>query len=327
MSDFEPIVHKLAVATLVAMVVVGGVIAFTGDGRTAAQASPSVSSAVLSTPNAISPLPETLTPVLIAKASVVGPVSVSSRLNYSLETVADGDARVPRVFITNVPQELQSVEETKTRKALFLKSVLPLVLRANQEIAKDREKLLALRVKNKAEKPFSGAERLWLKVMAERYKMDKPNINRLLARVDVVPPSLALAQAAKESGWGTSRFAQEGNALFGQWTWADGQDGLVPENRQDGKTHRVRAFDDMMASVRAYIRNLNSHAAYREFRAERSKLRRSGANIDGITLAKTLHRYSELGTEYTDRLKAMIQFNDLHLLDDAELAERQKPSI
>ena len=319
MSEHRPIVQKLALVALGFLMFAGGVAALlnadmfklgpTGDRRL----------------DAVDESQVPTTPVDVAAVAVVQPIGIESGLNYSLETIAKGNAVVPRIFLTSVPEALASVKETDVRKKLFFKSVLPLVLRANQDILQEREKLRTLRDRQADGVSFSGAERLWLTVMAERYRLETPDIAKLLQRADVVPPSMALAQAAKESGWGTSRFAREGNALFGQWTWEEGQSGLVPDARIAGKTHRVRAFEDLSASVRAYIQNLNSHKAYREFRSHRAKLRRNGKPLSGLALVETLHRYSELGSEYTDGLKVMIRGNDLSRLDGAMLATQDIP--
>ena len=319
MSDHKPMAQKLALMILGAMVFAGVVIAFiNADGLKVGPTGERHYSAA-------SDAHENVPTVDVAAVTVVPPIGLSLGLNYSLETVAKGNAVVPRIFLSSVPAELASVKETALKKRLFFKTVLPLILQANQDILQDREKLLALRDKQVAGVAFSGTERLWLTVMAERYRLESPDIAKLAHRVDIVPPSMALAQAAKESGWGTSRFAREGNALFGQWTWEKGESGLVPDARIEGKTHRVRAFEDLLGSVKAYIQNLNNHNAYREFRSQRAALRSRGKPMQGVALVGTLHRYSELGTEYTDRLKTMIQSNDLSRLDDAELAAHDIP--
>jgi Bax protein len=139
--------------------------------------------------------------------------------------------------------------------------------------------------------------------------------------VDVVPVSLALAQAAIESGWGTSRFARQGNAIFGQWTSQDGK-GLVPSARPEGKTHKVRSFDRLSESVEAYLLNLNTHRAYRDFRTLRQQSRNSGERPKGEVLATGLEAYSEKGEEYVDLLRDMIRVNRLAAFDDAILSDK-----
>ena len=168
------------------------------------------------------------------------------------------------------------------------------------------------------------SDRVYLKNMARRYGVGEPRIDLLLARVDILPVSIALAQSAIESGWGTSRFVLEGNAPFVQWTTASFK-GLVPKGRTDGKTHKIRAFDDLYGSVRSYIHNLNTHRAYRRFRVMRETMRTSGKHLDSLTLISSLKSYSEKGDAYVKLLKNVIVVNQLEPLDRARLGERMPP--
>ncbi|MEQ9361069.1 MAG: glucosaminidase domain-containing protein, partial [Rhodospirillales bacterium] len=220
--------------------------------------------------------------------------------------------------------DLGNVPETAMRKRLFFQAVLPLILRANQDILSDRKRLWQLHADQRLGRRIAPADRLWLTAMAERYKVPADNLALLIRRVDVIPPSMALAQAAEESGWGTSRFARQGNAIFGQWTTADGP-GLVPLERDGDKDHKVRAFNKLIDSVRAYMLNLNTHRAYRELRRARAALRRSGEPLNGHTLARFLFRYSERGDDYVSAIRAMIDANGLDRLDDARLLKGQRP--
>jgi len=207
------------------------------------------------------------------------------------------------------------------RKAVFFKTVLPLVLQVNEQIVEDRKRLWQLGAEQKSGARLSAVDRLWLAVMSERYGTRRSDVDALLKRHDVVPPSLALAQAATESAWGTSRFVKEGNAMFGEWTFASDHEGIVPSERASGKTHRVRAFDSLYDSVASYVTNLNKHRAYREFRQVRAEMRAKGQAFDGIRLAATLHRYSERGAAYVDELQTIIRGNELDLLDGARLSQ------
>lgn len=249
-----------------------------------------------------------------------------SGLGYDFQSVLSGKEEVPRLFLASLPGDLSAVREVRLKKALFLQSMLPLVLQVNEEIAKDRARLLVIQAKKREGKRLSATDRLWLVSAAARYKVKTKDTASLLARMDEVPVSLALAQAASESGWGTSRFVREGNALFGEWTFSDKDHGLVPEGREEGKTHKVRAFSSLLDSVRAYVGNLNTHRAYRSFRSLRAKLRRSEAPLDGALLAGTLLSYSERGEAYVDDLRAIISANNLDRLDDARL-QKGKPVI
>ena len=157
-------------------------------------------------------------------------------------------------------------------------------------------------------------------VMSERYGVKKNPLETLLKLVDIIPPSLALAQAAEESGWGTSRFVREGNAVFGQWTFSSAGS-LVPADRDENKKHKIRAFPNLLDSVRAYALNLNTHAAYRQFRKVRSDLRLKGAPLDGLLLVDYLKRYSQRGQKYVEAIRALIKVNQLYRFDDARLRD------
>ena len=240
------------------------------------------------------------------------------RLGYQLDKVKSNNQLVPRVFLTSLPNDLSNVQENEQRKAIFFKAVLPLVLQVNDEILSDRRQLWKLRYRTALGQKLDAADRLWLRVMTDRYKVKSGDIDSLFSRIDIVPTSLALAQAAEESGWGASRFAQEGNAMFGQWARATSK-GLVPLRRDKGKSHKIQSFDTLIDSVRAYALNLNTHRAYKSFRKTRQSTRRSGGAIDGRILAGKLHKYSERGVDYVISLRNLIDRNELVLLDGARL--------
>lgn len=242
------------------------------------------------------------------------------KLGYDLDRVRAGNAAVPRLFLASLPGDIKNIRETRLRKSLFFKSVLPLVLQANEEILRDRRRLWNIHFQRSLDRKLGPADRLWLMVMAERYGVKRGDIDALLKRVDIIPPSLALAQAAEESGWGTSRFAREGNAVFGQWTFSDSGN-LVPAQRDDGKVHRIRVFSSLLDSVRAYARNLNTHGAYREFRRQRHALRSKGAPLDGLLMVDNLRSYSQRGEKYVETIRVLIETNNLHRLDDARLRD------
>ncbi len=249
---------------------------------------------------------------------------VFERIGYNLNDVGVGGIAVPRLFLASLPTDLAEMRHTEKRKTLFFRAVLPLVLQANDEIKEERQRLLDLNLRLNAGESLPAVDRLWLIVMAERYKFKRIDMAKLLKRVDVVPVSLALAQAAEESGWGTSRFSREGNAIFGEWTFAS-RDGLVPRKREIGKSHKVRVFKSLLGSVRAYVHNLNTHRAYRGFRILRNQMRASGTPIRGRQLSKTLTSYSERGAEYIKGLRAIISGNRLERLDNAKLSRSQFP--
>ena len=243
---------------------------------------------------------------------------VTAALSYDLASVVGDGAEVPRVFLSAIPHDLSDVRETAKRKALFFKSILPLILRVNESLRNDRGRLLTLQQEIRDGRKPSAIDRLWLAMMSDRYGVARDDIPAMLKRVDIIPPSMAMAQAAAESGWGTSRFTREGNALFGQWTFAEGN--LVPEERDDDEEHMVKRFDSLIASVRGYARNLNTNRAYREFRTLRADLRRKNKPLDGRILVGTLHRYSERGVDYVNEIRSLISFNKLNRLDGVHLS-------
>jgi len=241
-------------------------------------------------------------------------------LDYDLDRVRSGTAAVPRLFLASLPGDIKNIRETRVRKSLFFKTVLPLILQANEEILRDRRRLWSIHFQKSLGKKLDPSDRLWLMVMEERYGVKRGALDALLKRVDIIPPSLALAQAAEESGWGTSRFVREGNAVFGQWTFSD-NGSLVPSQRDDGKVHRVRTFSNLLDSVRAYARNLNTHPAYRKMRRQRHGLRLKGAPLDGLLMVENLKSYSQRGEKYIDAIRTLIETNNLHRLDDARLRD------
>ncbi|MEX0741091.1 MAG: glucosaminidase domain-containing protein [Pseudohongiella sp.] len=215
--------------------------------------------------------------------------------------------------------DFTAYEDVDARKDAFFGYFLPLVEMRNAEILQLRTQLLRLRENMDS---LSGRQQRQVQRLAADYEIEAFDIaepgdwDTLLRRVDVVPPSLALAQAANESGWGASRFAQEGNNYFGHWCYVPGC-GLIPDSRPAGARHEVAAFDSPEQSVQRYIRNLNSHDAYRDLRLKRSQLRENEELITGLELAEGLTQYSQRGQEYIRELQAMIRFNNLDELDEA----------
>ena len=231
--------------------------------------------------------------------------------NYDLDIIRK-TKKVTPIYISVLPAEIGKIESIKEKKEIFIKIVLPLILRANEEIISDRKKLFRIlgKIKN------TRAEKKWLKFKLKQYRVKNSDLSELKIRMDIIPVSLAIAQAAKETGWGTSRFALEGNALFGQWTYA--ADGLKPEDAVVGD-HKVMRFNILQASVRAYKRNLNSHRVYKNFRSERAKLREKGEKINSLKLVKYLDKYAETGKLYTQILEKIIKQNSLMDFDQSKL--------
>jgi len=232
--------------------------------------------------------------------------------NYSLEDVRKTKLVKP-ISLTLLPSEIKKIENTKKRKDLFIRIILPLVIKENNNIRLDRKKLFSILNKSKNTK----VEKIWLNSKFKHYGVSNKDLSTLKIRMDEVPVSMAIAQAAKETGWGTSRFAQEGNALFGQWTWSG--DGIKPSDADTDSTHKVMKFKILQASVRAYQRNLNTHSSYKEFRSARAELRDKGKKLDSMLLTKYLDKYAEIGKEYVKVLQQIIKQNDLTDFDDAKL--------
>ena len=231
---------------------------------------------------------------------------------YNLDDVRRNKLVRP-VKISLLPNEMKMINNTQTRKNLFIQIVLPLILEENNKIRLERRKLF--RILNKSKN--SSGEKRWLRDKIKQYGVKDKDLSTLKIRMDEIPVSLIIAQAAKETGWGTSRFALEGNALFGQWTWSG--NGLKPSGADSNETHKVMKFKILQASVRAYQRNLNTHNSYQEFRLARAELRDNDEKLNSLKLAEYLYNYAETGKEYTKILKKIIKQNALTDFDDAKL--------
>ena len=242
-------------------------------------------------------------------ASVVA--SLFEDLDYDLSKIRKGK-KVKPFYISLLPKDLSLIEDTKERKELFIKIVLPLILHENNKIEKDRKELFRVLAK----KSNTKEEKNWLKWKFKEYKIKNFDISELKIRMDIVPVSLAIAQAAVESGWGTSRFALEGNALYGQWTWSD--NGLKPLENVDGD-HKVMQFKILTASIKAYKKNLNTHSGYMEFREARANLRSRNEKVTGLKLTQYLNNYAATGKQYTKKLELTIKKNSLSDFENAKL--------
>ena len=233
-------------------------------------------------------------------------------LGYDLKGIRAGQ-KVKPIYLTKLPKDLKTLGDTKKKRELFIKIVLPLILNENDKITEDRKKLFKILGKN-----FNTVgERVWLQRRFREYKIEDQDSGKLKMRMDIIPVSIALAQAANESGWGTSRFALEGNALFGQWTWS--KKGISPKNKDPDQSHKVLQFQILKASVRAYKNNLNTHNAYKEFRETRAKLRQENKRIIGLDLTKYLKNYAAIGEKYVVIIEAIIENNSLTDFDKADL--------
>ena len=232
---------------------------------------------------------------------------------YNLEKVKKTKLVNAGNQLTRLPKELKNIESPKKRKKLFIQIVLPLIIEENLKIRFDRKKLFQILNKNNT----TERDKAWLNLKFKQYGIKNKDLSKLKIRLDEIPVSLAIAQAAKETGWGSSRFAQEGNALFGQWTWSG--EGIKPLDLEKDKKHKVAKFKILKASVRAYQRNLNTHSSYKDFRIERAIQRDNDEKLNSLKLVNYLEKYAETGKEYTEVLKKIITQNNLTDFDDVEI--------
>ncbi|WP_303722559.1 glucosaminidase domain-containing protein [Malonomonas rubra] len=246
------------------------------------------------------------------------------RQSYDLKELDHG---VPPLILQTLPKDLSNIKSKYRKKQIFFKSLLPMILLANNEIRHERKQILELQklVLNKTQLKEHQLQQL--ADLATRYKIkrgaltSKQAFKELLLRADVIPAELALAQAANESAWGTSRFSQLANNLFGEWTFQPGA-GIIPEDRPEGATYEVRRFESIYESIRSYLHNLNTHFAYRELRLLRAETRADGQPLDGSKLAEGLFRYSIRGEEYVKDLQSLIRANRLNRFTDVGLRTR-----
>ena len=243
--------------------------------------------------------------------------SLFKEVKYDLKDVRDTKLVKP-IDIGLLPNEMKNIGSSKKRKDMFIKIVLPLIVKENNKIRIDRKRLFKVLSKNSN----TDIEKKWLEKKYKQYGVRQNDLSTLKIRMDEIPVSLAIAQAAKETGWGTSRFALKGNALFGQWTWSG--EGLKPKNAEKGEQHKVMKFHSLQLSVRAYLRNLNTHSSYRNLRKARTKLRNRNKSLDSIVLSKHLDKYAETGNEYVEVLQKIIKQNSLKDFDEARLLPSSK---
>ena len=253
----------------------------------------------------------------LSPESTAGMLTLFQQEGYDLRSVRRGEAGVPRVLLGSLPPDYAGKLRGRSRKAAFLRTVLPLVLEANRKILADRRRIQAVAF---AVASTSAQDRAWLAAIETRYRVKPGDIQVLLRRVDAIPTSLALAQAALESGWGTSRFTRKGNALFGQWTWKKGA-GITPSGIEGKAKFAIRRFETLFDAVTAYMNNLNYSHAYGAFRKQRAELRRCHSDLTGTKLVGTLTRYSIERETYVRKVRQMIRHNRLQQFDTARFRD------
>ncbi len=239
-------------------------------------------------------------------------LNLFENLKYDLKSIRLGQSVKP-VYLSKLPKDLKKIKSTNKRKDTFIKIVMPLILSENEKILEDRNKLFKILGKQSN----TMGEKVWLKRRFKDYNVKGEDITELKLKMDIVPTSIAIAQAAKESGWGTSRFALEGNAMYGQWTW-DGE-GIEPSKKDKRQEHKILKFPKLQSSVAAYMNNLNTHRGYSEFRNKRSEIREKKQEINGLDLVQYLYNYAQTGSEYVKTLKKIIQQNNLNDFDNSIL--------
>tara|TARA_B100000767_G_scaffold33626_1_gene28699 strand:- start:938 stop:1855 length:918 start_codon:yes stop_codon:yes gene_type:complete len=239
---------------------------------------------------------------------------IFDKQKYYISSVRDKKL-VPNISINKFPKDFNLISSTKDKKSLFIRSLLPLIISENNKIIEANKRIK--KINNNTFEYIARDDALWLKKQFKNYKVKSHHIDDLIAKVDIIPVSIALAQAAIESGWGTSRFVSEGNALFGQWSWFKGS-GIIPKKRDSDETYEIKSFENLRQSVAAYMKNLNSHNNYSEFRAVRNNYRINNSKINSIKLIKYLSNYAE-NTEYSKILEKIIKKNDLQEFDQVEI--------
>ena len=258
---------------------------------------------------------EVILPNLNLKTETV--LNLFKDVEYDLGQVRSKKLVKP-IYFTQFPRDLDELQSTKLKKETFIKIVLPLIVAENERIMADRDKLI-----NLSKKKFTtDLEKQWIRQKLLEYKVKKGDMKELIIRMDIIPTSIALAQAAKESGWGTSRFALEGNAIFGQWTWSG--KGIAPLDRESNKNHKILKFPILRASVKAYQNNLNTHKSYSKFRQKRLFLREKNKKISGLELTETLNNYAQTGVAYTKILNQIIKQNRLTDFEPVRLVNSVK---
>lgn len=258
-------------------------------------------------------------------ALIRGSVELETRFTEAGFDPAAGHPKAwPRIYVRSLPTDLGAVGDLDRRKQLFTLIVLPQVLRLNEAILADRHRMVSLWKRSDAGEGLTGDDFRWMAATARRYGTPPDDRRSLLRRLDIVPPGLALAQASIESGWGTSRFARGGNAIFGQRTYDPDGYGIRPDD-VESPAFKVKAFPSLMRSIWGYMLTLNIHPAYSDFRDARARARRTNDAFDSMALARTLTRYSEKGQTYVNLVREVIAVNDFARLDSAHLTPAPPP--
>jgi len=250
-------------------------------------------------------------------------------IGYTRCGIANANYEVPRIYLDTIDNNWADDQTVSTKKSLFYRTMLPMVLRVNEQISAERKYLQVIEEQYREGLEPCAEDLAWLENLAKRYKvlqeaepvdLTDEFFEKIFLRVDTIPASMALGQMAYESGYATSRFAAEGNALFGQWCWGD--EGLLPESpREERGNYRIADFPTLIDSIKAYAMNINTHEAYTNFRQARAEQRlEQKEDLDGFSLASTLELYSEKRDEYVETLQGIIGYNKLTIFDKTKLS-------
>ena len=243
-------------------------------------------------------------------------IDIFKKYDFTIDSfIKDQSANL--IIFSSLPKDFMDINSVSERKNLFINTLLPIAFIENLKILDDRKRILDWWSQSNGETYQREFWPSWLYNVSDKYDYEGSNIGELLMRVDIVPLSLALAQAAIESGWGTSRYLREGNALYGQYTF-DKSLGLKPQDRDKGKDFYVRKFINLSDSTRSYLKNINTHNAYVKFRQERGTLRMNGDTLTGLSLSRFLDNYSERRSAYVADLKTIIETNNFMKFDKVE---------
>lgn len=245
-------------------------------------------------------------------------LEIFKKYEFSVDSFLN-DESANLIIFSSLPDDFMEIKSVNERKKLFINTLLPIIYSENLKILEDRKKILDWWNESQGENFSRDFWPSWLFELSERYETSDSNLGNLLMKVDVIPISMALAQAAIESGWGTSRYLREGNAIYGQYTFEKDK-GIRPERRESNEKFFIKRFSNLSESTRSYFKNINTHRAYVDFREERKKLRMNGVKLSGVKLVKFLTSYSERRDEYVKDVENIIQSNNFMKFDNSYLA-------
>ena len=245
-------------------------------------------------------------------------LEIFKKYEFSVDSFLN-DESANLIIFSSLPDDFMEIKSVNERKKLFINTLLPIIYSENLKILEDRKKILDWWNESQGENFSRDFWPSWLFELSEKYETFDSNLGNLLMKVDVIPISMALAQAAIESGWGTSRYLREGNAIYGQYTFEKDR-GIRPERRESNEKFFIKRFSNLSESTRSYFKNINTHRAYVDFREERKKFRMNGIKLSGVKLVKFLTSYSERRDEYVKDVENVIQSNNFMKFDNSYLA-------